>query len=279
MKKIMVLILFAVLMPTSVWANGPSVELKSADVDLGNEASLQRGAKYFVNYCMGCHALSYNRYTRVAADIGLTEDQVKDNLIFTTDEKGDPTKVGALMKNAMTKSYGSTAFGTNPPDLSVISRVHGADWLYTYLNSFYLDSSRPMGINNTVFKDVGMPHVLWELQGWQEAVYRYDVVSHGHAIASFDNEVEAKAHAKEHGTEGHHLEVAKVIDHLALVEPGKMSPAEYQQATRDIVNFLQYAGEPAQLSRYKVGFYVLLFLALLFVPAYMMKRDYWKDIH
>lgn len=252
MKHLLPLISLLLLPLSGFAAGGHSVDLDNANIDLTNKASLQRGAKYFTNYCLSCHSASYSRYNRVGQDLGLTEDQVKDNLIFTTNEKGEQTKVGSLMTVAMSKDYGKEAFGAAPPDLTVIARSRGVDWLYTYMRTFYIDESRPLGMNNLVYPNVGMPHVMWDLQGLQKKVYK-EVEDHG--------------------------EVTKVFSHFEIVEPGKMSPDEYDLAVRDLVNFLAYMGEPAQLERKKVGVYVLLFLAILFVFAYYMKKEYWKDIH
>ncbi len=246
MKKIIVLIS---LMLLPVIANGSSgdVHLKKANIDLSNQASLQNGAKLFVNYCLSCHSASYMRYSRLAQDLGLTEPQVEENLMFASD------KVGETMTVALQSEDAERWFGTAVPDLSVIARVRGPDWLYTYLRTFYLDESRPFGVNNTTFKDVGMPHVLGGLQGWQQAVYK---------------EVEGedgKAH--------------EALDHLELVQPGILAPSDYDRAVRDLVAFLTYMGEPAKLERQRIGLWVLLFLAVFLVLAYFLKKEYWKDIH
>lgn len=245
MKKLLLSLLL--LVPVSSFAAGGNIHLESADIDPDNKASLQRGFKYFMNYCFSCHGASYSRYNRVGADLGITDQQMKDNIIVTRDAKGDQTKVGSLMEVAMTNEYGKEAFGTKVPDLSVISRARGADWIYTYLKGFYLDPSRPYGVNNTAFPDVGMPHVLWDLQGWQEKV--------------------------DHGKDHHGA------PELKLVSPGSQSAAEYDQTVRDITNFLVYLGEPAAQTRKSIGVFVLLFLLILLVPSYLMKKEYWKDIH
>ena len=238
---------------------GHSVPLQSANIDIHDHKSLQNGAKYFVNYCMGCHSLKFNRYNRVAQDIGLTpengfsEDDVakllKESLIFTRDEEGKKVKVGSLMENAYPAKAAKMAFGATVPDLSLTGRSRGADWIYSYLKGFYLDDSRPMGVNNTVFKDVGMPHVLWELQGWQA-------------------KEEAHADGEQHGA-----------PKLTVVKPGSMSASEYDRVVRDITAFLTYASEPAQLSRKTIGVFVLLFLVLFFLVALALEKEYWKDIH
>jgi ubiquinol-cytochrome c reductase cytochrome c1 subunit len=252
MKKIISLVLLTIA-PIFALASGAGVHLDHADVDVSDNESLQKGAKMFVNYCQGCHSLDYMRYNRMAEDMDISKEDTEANLIFTTDEDGAPTKFGSLMFNNMDKKYGKQKFGTNPPNLSLIARSRGADWVYTYLNSFYLDDSRPLGVNNTVFKDVGMPHVLWELQGWQKAVY--------------------KTETNEAGTE------IQVLDHLELASEGSLSPEEYKAATRDLTAFLVYVAEPAQLQRKMMGIWVLLFLFFFTFVAYLLKKEYWKDVH
>ncbi len=252
MKKLISLVLLS-LAPTFLIAASVSVPLDDANIDVSDNASLQRGAKLYVNYCMGCHTLDYMRYNRMAEDIGLTIEETEDNLIFTTDEEGDPTKVGSLMFNNMSKKYGQQKFGTNPPNLSLIARSRGVDWIYTYLNSFYLDDTRPLGVNNLVFKDVGMPHALWELQGMQKAVYKTEKNEAGDDI--------------------------KVIDYLELVSEGSMNAEEYKAASRDLTAFLSYVAEPVQLLRKEIGKWVLLFLFIFTFVAYLLKREYWKDVH
>jgi ubiquinol-cytochrome c reductase cytochrome c1 subunit len=246
MKKLISLCLL--LFPLMAFSAGGGVHLDHANVDLGDKPSLQRGAKLFVNYCLSCHSAAYARFNGTAKDIGIPEDVMLKNLMFASD------KIGSYMKIAMDKDDAKKWFGVTPPDLSVISRSRGSDWIYTFLNSFYLDSSKASGVNNTVFKDTAMPHVLWELQGWQRPVYTEE----------------------DHG-EGD-KEAAKVLSGLQLVAAGKLNEEDYQQATRDLTNFLTYLGEPAQLIRKKVGFWVILFLLVLLIPAYKLKKEYWKDV-
>lgn len=224
------------------------LHLDEANIDLTDKASLQRGAKLFTNYCLNCHSASFMRYNRMGKDLGISDKLVEDNLIFSD------AKVGDLMKVAMTTEDGASWFGTPPPDLSVIARAkgagsEGADWLYTYFRSFYVDESRPFGMNNTVFKDVGMPHVLWELQGMQKLVNADEV--------------------KEHGA----------TPEFALVSTGSMTAEEYDVAARDLTNFLVYVGEPSQLKRLGLGGWVLAFLVLFFLVSYALKKEYWKDVH
>lgn len=253
MKKFIASVLFALsasFMATAAMASGSGVHLEHADVDVNNKGSLQRGVKYYVNYCMGCHSLSYSRYNRIASDLGLTEEQVSKNLIFTRDANGDVEKAGALMKNGISQKDSAEWFGAPPPDLTLVGRSRGADWVYSYLKAFYVDKTRPMGVNNTVFPNVGMPHVLWELQGLQE----------------------------KHCTKG---EGEHAVEHCEMktVKPGSMSATEYDQVVRDLTNFLAYVGEPAQSARKTYGIFTLLFLALFAVLAYFLKKEYWKDVH
>ena len=160
MKKMIRIAMLALLPFAGAWGAGGNVHLEHANIDPTDQASLQRGAKYFVNYCLSCHSAGYARYNRVGQDLGLTDDQVSDNLIFTTDESGERTKVGSLMFVNMTDEYGAQAFGARPPNLTLVARSRGVDWLYTYLKTFYLDDSRPLGVNNLTFPNVGMPHAV-----------------------------------------------------------------------------------------------------------------------
>ncbi|KPK67251.1 MAG: cytochrome C, partial [Acidithiobacillales bacterium SM23_46] len=201
--------------------------------------SLQRGARIFVNYCLSCHSAAYMRYNRMGKDLGISEELVKDNLLFAAD------KVGDLMKAVMPAEEAKAAFSTVPPDLSVIARARKPAWLYTYMRSFYRDDKAPSGWNNTVFPHVAMPHVLYEWQGHQRAIFKQD----------------------------------GAFERFELVRPGSMSTEDYDKAMRDLINFLVYLGEPAKLERYQLGVWVLLFLAVFFVFAYLLKKEYWKDVH
>ncbi len=247
MKKIIIALAFLALPGLSLAAGGEGYPLEKAPIDLHDKASLQRGAKLFVNYCMGCHSLEHQRYNRLARDIGLTDDQVKENLIFTG------AKVGETMKNAMPKADAKQWFGVTPPDLTVIARARGVDYLYTYLQTFYQDPTRPFGVNNAAFPNAGMPHVMWELQGMQKAVYEVHKDAEGHET--------------------------KVLKGFELVQPGSMSPPEFREAMVDLTNFLAYVGEPIQLERQRIGIWVLLFLVLMTVVFYLLKKEYWKDVH
>ncbi len=246
MKKIITVFLLS-LVPVLALASEGGVHLDKADIDLHDQDSLRRGAKLFVNYCLSCHSAAYMRYNRMGQDLGLTDAQVKENLMFAAE------KVGETMTIAMPADDAKRWFGTKVPDLSVIARARGADWLYSYLRGFYLDGSRPWGVNNSVFKDVGMPHVLWELEGLKKPVYEV--------------------------RKNHEGEEEKHIVGFETVLPGKLSRAEYDLAVRDLVNFLVYMGEPAKLVRYNIGVWVLLYLVILFVVAYALKKEYWKDVH
>ncbi len=222
------------LLPSLAMASGGGVHLDKAPVDLSDMESLQNGAKLFMNYCLSCHSAQFMRYKRMADDLGMSDQEVLDNLVFTG------AKIHDTMQVAMPAEQSAKWFGTTPPDLSVISRSRGDDWLYTYLRGFYIDPSRPMGVNNVVFKDVGMPHVLAGLQGNQTL--------------------------QEDGT-------------LVVDGSGSMTAAEYDKAVGDLVNFLAYVGEPAKSYRMTLGWYVLGFLLILLVLSYRLKKEYWKDVH
>ena len=271
MKKLFATLSLALLPLTGMTAGGGGVELENAKIDLNNHAAIQRGAKYFVNYCMGCHSAKYVRYKQFT-EVGLTEDDIKENLMFIDG------KVGDLMKIAMPEGEAAKWFGAAPPDLTLTARIRhgGADWIYSYMKGFYVDPSRPLGVNNTVFPNVGMPHVLWELQGIQEPVYRYEVHHEGHTVASFDAEAEAAAYVQEHG-EGYRLE--RKVDRLELVQAGSMTPVEYNEVARDLATFLTYISEPMKLERQSMGVWVMLFLIVFTVIAYLMKKEWWKDVH
>lgn len=221
-------------------------QMLRANVDLSNRESLQRGARLFVNYCVSCHSADYMRYNRVAADLGIPEDVVKANMMFTTDKIGEPMRIA--MKPADAEAW----FGVTPPDLSVIARSRGPDWLLSFLNGFYLDPHKPTGVNNVYFPSTAMPHVLWELQGLNRAVFETE---------------------EQNGTE------VQVFQRFEQDRPGMLDEASYMRATRDLVNFLTYVGEPAKLVRYALGVKVLVFLFVLWIVAYALKREYWKDVH
>ena len=243
MKKLLFLLL---ALPTAAFASGAEVHLDHAPVNPHDQESLQRGARVFVNYCLSCHAASYMRYNRMQ-DFGLTEQQIKDNLLYAADKPGETMKVAMQTKDA------TAWFGAPPPDLSVITRSRGADWVYTYLRGFYRDGTRPTGWNNTVFDKVGMPHVLHGLQGQMAPVYRTEKTAEGH----------------DH----------QVLERLELVKPGKITLAEYDALVGDLVNYLAWMGEPAKSSRMGIGLAVLLFLGVFYVVAFYLKKEFWKDVH
>ena len=218
--------------------------VQQAGNDLSDQASLQRGAAAYMNYCSGCHSLKFLRYQRMAEDLGLTEEEVMGNLNFTGAKYGEHIQV--TMRNA----DGAAWFGNAPPDLSLISRVRGSNWIYTYLKSFYLDDTRPLGWNNQLFPNVSMPNPLWELQGLQHAEF-------GAPDATGERHVER----------------------LVVTSAGVASAADFDQVVRDITNFLEYAGEPAALKRQAIGVWVILFLELLTFLAYLLKQEYWTDVH
>lgn len=214
--------------------------LQHADVNIRDIAAIQRGAKLFVNYCFSCHSASFMRYNRLAEDLNLDEDLVMENLVFAD------VKIGETMEIAMRPDDASNWLGKVPPDLSLASRSRGADWLYTYLLTFYQDESG--GWNNQLLENASMPNVFWQLQGIQKPVY-----------ATHD---------------GH-----EVIDHLTLAEPGLQSPEDFESSVRDLVTFMEYLGEPAKVKRKNIGVWVLLFLALFALVSYALKAEYWRDVH
>jgi len=228
-------------------------------VNPNDKPSLQNGAKLYMNYCFGCHSLQYSRYNRVAVDLGIPEDLLQANLMFDPGEK-----TGALMENAMDDDLAKTWFGATPPDLTLVSRARQPEWLYTYLRNFYQDDSRPYGVNNRVFKDVGMPHVLLELQGMQECAMG-PVVAHNGGV-------------KRDPLTGEDL-LEEPCGNYTIAEAGSMTPAEYDAAMYDLVNFLAYTAEPIAAKRQRIGVYVLLFVVLFFIFAWLLNREYWKDVH
>ena len=248
MKKI---IIAALIVPAAILlgagnaaASEEGYRLDRAPINPTDLVSLQSGARTFVNYCLSCHSAQYMRYNRLT-DLGLTDQEIKDNLMFTAD------KIGETMKVAMTEKEGKAWFGVPPPDLSVIARVRGADWLYTYLRGFYRDPATATGWNNVVFPNVGMPNVLWTLQG-ERGLDMVKSKEEGH------ESVEYKWHQ---------------------ITPGTESTVQYDRTVRDLVNFLVYLGEPAAQTRKEIGIWVLLVLGVLFVLAYALKKEYWKDVH
>ncbi|HEX7917185.1 MAG TPA: cytochrome c1 [Rudaea sp.] len=239
-----VAVLLAATLAGSAACAAEGGEMASAQVNVSNVASLQRGARLYFNYCSGCHSIKYQSYSRLADDLKLPPDEVLSNFAFTG------AKIGDQIVSNMPADHAQAWFGKAPPDLSLEARAKGPDWIYTYLKSFYLDPSRPVGWNNTVFPGASMPNVLWELQGTQVAHY---------------------APAKP-GEE-------PAIEKLELSGKGKLSGEEFDAAARDITAFLQYVGEPAALKREAVGVWAILYLAFFTFLAWLLNKEYWKDVH
>lgn len=245
-RKTLLLGLASFMVSTSAMAAGGG-NLDHSGVNIKDMAALQRGAGLFVNYCLACHSASYMRYNRLSEDLGLSEEVVMENLVFAD------AKIGETMEIAMDAEDSERWFGKTPPDLSLIGRSRGADWLYTYMRSFYQDESG--GWNNTILPNAAMPHVLWELQGIQKLA----------------------DHGDDHGESDGHSESAGPQFELAVA--GQLSPEEYDSTVRDLVTFLDYLGEPAKLKRKNIGVWVILFLAVFAFLAYLLKAEYWRDVH
>ena len=224
-------------------AGSGNLKLDHVNIDLNDTPSLQRGARIFVNFCLSCHSASFMRYNRMAADLGIDEEILKESMMFAADKSGE------LMETTMSVKDAKEWFGTAPPDLSLMSRSRGADYIYTYMRSFYLDETSPSGWNNTVFPHVAMPHAMYEWQGNQRAIFSTDA------------------------------EGKKVFERFELVKKAQLSPEEYDDAMRDLTNFMVYLGEPAKLVRYRYGFWVMMFLLLLIGLTYVLKKEYWRDVH
>ncbi|MEI6858956.1 MAG: cytochrome c1 [Shewanella sp.] len=240
MKKL--LIALVALVPTLVFASGSSVHLESANIDLNDTESLQRGLGLFQHNCAGCHSTQYQRYSRVAEDLNISLDEMRDKYMFD-----ESAKLGDLMENSIPEDAAAKWFGATPPDLTLVARVRGEDWIYTYLKGFYKDENRPFGVNNIVFPSVGMPHVLEHLQGVpvKEVVKQQD------------------------GTE-----VTSIV-----VTGGSLNAEEYDKVVRDITAFLVYSGDPVKLERERLGWWVMGFLFIFFVITYLLKKEYWRDVH
>ncbi|MBF7075053.1 cytochrome c1 [Glaciecola sp. MH2013] len=242
MKKWLAILL---LVPTFAFAAGSKYPLDKAEINLNDQASLQRGAQTFMNYCLGCHQMQYQRYQRTFEDIGVPLDIGAQYLQFTGE------KVSDYITTPMPQESAATWFGAPPPDLTLVNRVRGADWIYTYLRTFYVDESRPFGVNNLTFENVGMPHVLQGLQGTTRKATEMRMIDG---------------------------EQKEVNIGLRSDGDGKLTPEEYDQTILDLVNFLAYTGEPARLQAEKIGKGVLIFILIFFVFAYLLKKDYWKDV-
>lgn len=232
MKKLIVTILACV--PFLAIAAGPTLPLDKANNDLSDKESLKRGFEAYLQNCLGCHSLQYQRYNRTFRDLGISDEEGKAKYMPTGKNVGDH------IQNSMPKKDAATWFGTTPPDLTLMARLKSPDYIYTYMRSFYQDPERPFGVNNKVFKDVGMPHVLQGLQGLQ----------------TLDENGE-----------------------LTAASGGQMSPEEYDEYIRDLTNFLEYVGEPNKLEREQMGYYVIGFLLILLVFSYLLKKEYWRDVH
>lgn len=243
MNKKALFVLFALLAPAAQASEATAVPLAHVEINLKDTQSLQNGARLFMNFCLSCHSAQYMRYNRMAADLDIPEDVLRENLLFAGDKPGD------LMRTTMPKTDAREWFGTAPPDLTLVARVRKPDWIYTFLKSFYLEEKSPSGWNNTLFENVAMPHILFELQGSQRATFKTD----------------------EHG--------GKKFDRFELEKAGTMTPEQYDAAMRDLTNFLAYMAEPIQMRRYRIGALVLLFLGIFGVAAYLLKKEYWKDVH
>ena len=232
MKKLLIAI--CALVPMLAFAAGPSIPLDSANNDLTDKESLKNGFKTYINYCLGCHQLQYQRYNRTFKDLGIEDADGIENYMYTGE------KVGDHITNTMPTKEAAKWFGTAPPDLTLEARLRSPDWIYTYLRSFYMDDKRPFGVNNKVFKDVGMPHVLQDLQG----------------VSSIDEQ-----------------------GNISPALGGSLTTEEYDVVVRDLTNFLEYVGEPSKLERKSMGVKVLMFLFIFFIVAYLLKKEYWKDVH
>jgi ubiquinol-cytochrome c reductase cytochrome c1 subunit len=240
------LMIAALLLPAGVMAEEGEIALLHAGTDINNIESLQRGARNFMNYCSGCHSLKYLRYNRMAQDLNISEKELADNLMFTTSKPFD-TVNSAMPPDA------EAWFGKQPPDLSLVARAKGRDYVYSFLHGFYADSTRIWGVNNLYLPNAAMPHVLAERQGLQKPVFKNVPDDHGGARV--------------------------VLVDVAAMTPGAMKPEEYDQFVRDIVNFLDYAAEPVKAKRQSMGIFVTLFLLVFLAFALLLKKEYWKDVH
>ncbi|WP_417547598.1 cytochrome c1 [Marinobacter segnicrescens] len=251
MKKL-ILGLFMTVLPALSLAAAPGVPLDTMEADHTNKASLQRGAATFMNYCAGCHSMEYARYKRVSDDLEIPAELFEENLIFTD------AKIGELMEIGMDKDQAASWFGNAPPDLTLVSRVRGEDWLYSYFRAFYKDDSRPLGVNNAVFDNVGMPHVMVAQQGLCAVPPK---IGTNPSVDPLSGNVR--------GTD--------ICDDWAI--EGSMEPGEFNQAMYDLTNFLSYMGDPVKVERERLGILVLIFVAVFFIFAYLLNREYWKDVH
>ena len=268
MKKIITalftFVLAAGFSSATMAAGGHGAVLDSVNMNMKDKASLQNGAKLFVNYCLSCHSASYARYNRVAEDLDIPLDLLKENLMFTTEKTGD------LMISTMPVEDAKRWFGVAPPDLTLVSRVRKPNWVYTYLRAFYQDENSPSGWNNSLFENVAMPHALYELQGVQRLVGKVD------AAELHAGDVHA-AESSGHTIDGSHRIVGDAK--FELVHPGKLNPDQFDSAMKDLTAFLVYLAEPAQMQRKKIGVFSILFLIILMGLCYLLKKECWRDVH
>ncbi|TNC79872.1 MAG: cytochrome c1 [Oleiphilus sp.] len=252
MNRLITALLF-VLLSSNLWAaGGPAVPMDHIEPDISDQESLQRGLTLFTNYCFGCHSMKYARYERAATDLGIPSEIFEENLIL-----GD-AKIGELMTISMPEDQAKIWFGSAPPDLTLSARLRGPDWIYNYLRGFYADPKRPYGVNNVVFKDVGMPHVLADLQGVCAEPPELGVEPQ---VDPLSGNIIAQSGCDSYSSEG------------------SMSRDEYDEAIYDLVNFLEYVGEPSRLESVELGRTVLIFLAFFFVFVYFLNKEYWRGIH
>lgn len=238
--------LLAALVTAPVFAAGGTDFLLHADNDVANLASLQRGARNYVNYCLGCHSLQYVRYKRISTDLGISEEDLMENLMWTAD------KVHETMTIAMPRDDAARWFGRTPPDLSLTSRSRGTDWIYSYLKGYYVDEDGTFGYNNLMLPGLAMPHVLWQLEGDKAAIFEEVVGEGGNKQQKFVG--------------------------FEQISEGTMSEAEYDRFVLDLVNFLEYAGEPVKVERQSLGVRVMAYIGLFFLVALALKKEYWKDV-
>ncbi|MDP6140141.1 MAG: cytochrome c1 [Arenicellales bacterium] len=241
MRKLLIVIAL-LASPALAQASSNNENLDSVHIDLADRLSLQKGANTFVNYCLSCHSAAYMRYERMASDLGISEQLLKDNLMFAADKPGE------LMVTTMAPTDAKQWFGVVPPDLSLTARSRGPDWIYTYLRSFYHDESTPTGWNNLLFPSVAMPHVLHQWQGTRTVHFE---------------EVDGNKH----------------FESFVAGVPGQMTESEYNSTIRDLTNFMVYLAEPAKLVRYRIGFWVMIFMVVFIVLSYTLKKEYWRDVH
>ncbi|MCU1721037.1 MULTISPECIES: cytochrome c1 [unclassified Pseudomonas] len=260
MKKLFAVLMLAVMPTLTFAAGGHEVELDKVNIDLTDKAAMQDGARTFANYCMGCHSAKFQRYERVADDLGIPHEIMLEKLVLTGAKIGDHMNVGMQPNDA------KTWFGAAPPDLTLVARVRGTDWLYSYLRAFYEDPSRPWGVNNKIFPNVGMPNVLVGLQG-RQVVGCKQIQTVVEGKKQFDPLTGAPL-------------THEACDQLTIVpKSGTLTDEQFDEKVKNLVTFLAYSANPVKLESQRIGTYVLLYLAFFFVFAYLLKREYWKDVH